>query len=228
MPPKECRTMEIDEDRLLTFIETMNFEQDPEMEALEERALAGQIPIIRRDTQCLLRFLLSLQQPQRILEIGTAIGFSALFMARVCGRKTKILTIEQDEKRCEAARENFARMDGAGQILLKEGDARNILPQCRREGQKFDLIFMDAAKGQYPIFLREAGMLLSEGGVLVTDNVLQNGTVLESRYAVERRDRTIHARMRAYLRELLLDRTLITTVLSVGDGMALSYKKRMQ
>lgn len=228
MPPKECRTMEIDEERLLTFIETMNFEQDPEMEALEERALAGQIPIIRRDTQCLLRFLLSLQQPQRILEIGTAIGFSALFMARVCGRKTKILTIEQDEKRCEAARENFARMDGAGQILLKEGDARDVLPKCRREGQKFDLIFMDAAKGQYPIFLREAGMLLSEGGVLVTDNVLQNGTVLESRYAVERRDRTIHARMRAYLRELLLDRTLITTVLSVGDGMALSYKKRMQ
>ena len=119
-------------------------------------------------------------------------------------------------------------MDGAGQILLKEGDARDILPQCRREGQKFDLVFMDAAKGQYPVFLREAGMLLSEGGVLVTDNVLQNGTVLESRYVVERRDRTIHARMRAYLRELLLDRTLITTVLSVGDGMALSYKKRMK
>ena len=217
--------MEIDETRLLTFMETMCLEQDPEMEALEERALADQIPIIRRDTQCLLRFLLSLQKPQRILEIGTAIGFSALLMARVCGGNTKVFTIERDEKRCKAAKENFARLDKADQIRLTEGDAREVLPAFKREGKTFDFIFMDAAKGQYPIFLKETRILLAEGGVLVTDNVLQDGTVLQSRFAVERRDRTIHARMRTYLRELMGDPELITTVLSVGDGMALSYKK---
>ena len=144
-----------------------------------------------------------MQKPMRILEVGTAVGFSAVLMA------------EYAPKGCQIGKQE--------QIILLEGDATEILPQL--EGQ-FDMIFMDAAKGQYINFMPQVLRLLRTGGVLVSDNVLQDGDIIESRFAVERRNRTIHARMREYLYTLKNSEALETTILPIGDGVALSVLKR--
>jgi predicted O-methyltransferase YrrM len=134
----------------------------------------------------------------------------------------KIVTIENYEKRIPIAKENFIRADKADQITLLEGDAAEILPTLE---ESFDLIFMDAAKGQYIHFMPQVLRLLNSGGVLVSDNVLQDGDILESHYVVERRQRTIHKRMREYLYELTHNEELVTAILPVGDGITVSTRK---
>jgi predicted O-methyltransferase YrrM len=136
-----------------------------------------------------------------------------------------ITTIENGPPRIPIARENFRRAGREGQITLLEGDAGEILPELLNQGHTYDWIFMDAAKGQYPILLPTAVDLLEEDGVLITDNVLFDGEIIESRYAVTRRNRTIHKRMRDYLYTLTHHELLQTTVLPVGDGAAVSVKK---
>lgn len=163
-----------------------------------------------------------MKQPSRILEIGTAIGFSALLMSEYMPKDGRITTIEKYEKRIPIARENFRRAGKEGQITLIEGDALEVM---RTLDEPYDLIFMDAAKGQYIHYLPEAVRLLSDGGVLISDNVLQDGDVIESRFAVERRNRTIHSRMREYLYELKHHGQLTTSILPLGDGVAISVKK---
>jgi predicted O-methyltransferase YrrM len=159
--------------------------------------------------------------PKNILEVGCAVGFSALLMAAYTGSDTKITTIEKYEKRIPVARDNFSKYDKEGKITLLEGDAMDILRTLEPE---YDFIFMDAAKGQYINFLPECLRLLGKGGLLLSDNVLQDGDVFESRFAVTRRNRTIHSRMREYLYELKHNDMLNTVILTVGDGMALSVK----
>lgn len=163
-----------------------------------------------------------MKQPSRILEIGTAIGFSALLMSEYMPKDGRITTIEKYEKRIPIARENFRRAGKEGQITLMEGDALEVM---RTLDEPYNLIFMDAAKGQYIHYLPEAVRLLSDGGVLISDNVLQDGDVIESRFAVERRNRTIHSRMREYLYELKHHGQLTTSILPLGDGVAISVKK---
>ena len=165
--------------------------------------------------------LLALKKPERILEIGTAVGFSALFMSEYAPAGCRITTIEKYEKRIPAARENFRQAGRDDRIVLVEGDAGEILPELTGG---YDFIFMDGAKGQYIHFLPDVLRLLNAGGILVSDNVLQGGDILESRFAVTRRDRTIHARMRAYLYELKHNRELETVILTAGDGTAVSVK----
>ena len=171
------------------------------------------MPIIRREMQSLLKLLLAVKRPQRILEVGTAVGFSALLMAEYNPVHGQITTIENYEKRIPVARANFERAGKEKQITLLEGDAAEILEEL---SGTYDFIFMDAAKGQYIHFLENILRLLAPGGILVSDNVLQDGDIIESRFAVTRRNRTIHKRMRSYLYQLTHNDQLITTVLPVG------------
>ena len=163
-----------------------------------------------------------MKQPSRILEIGTAVGFSALLLSEYMPKGGRITTIEKYEKRIPVARENFRRAGKEDQITLIEGDALEVMRTL--EGP-YDFIFMDAAKGQYIHYLPETVRLLADGGVLVSDNVLQDGDVIESRFAVERRNRTIHSRMREYLYELKHHGQLTTSIIPLGDGVAISVKK---
>ena len=164
-----------------------------------------------------------MKQPSRILEIGTAIGFSALLMSEYMPKDGRITTIEKYEKRIPIARENFRRAGKEDRITLLEGDATEVLKGL---SGTYDMIFMDAAKGQYLAFLPEVLRLLAPDGVLVSDNVLQGGDITESRFAVTRRNRTIHSRMRAYLYELTHREGLVTSVLPVGDGVTVSAWER--
>ncbi len=166
--------------------------------------------------------LLSMNRPKKILEIGAAVGFSALFMAEYSPKDCNIVTIENYEKRILAARENFKNAGKENQITLIEGDAAVVLASMEKS---FDFIFLDAAKGQYIHFLPDIIRLLENGGTLVTDNVLQDGDILESRFAVTRRNRTIHKRMREYLYEVMHNDALVSAVLPIGDGLTVSTKK---
>lgn len=212
--------MIIDE-RLFTFINSFDKGNSAFLDELEQEAKRDYVPIIRKDMQNLLRFLLRLKRPLKILEVGTAVGFSALLMAENTSEECQITTIENYEKRIPIAKENFKKDNMEHRITLLEGDATEILKEL--EGS-YDFIFMDAAKGQYLNFLPDLLRLLAEDGMLVSDNVLQDGDLMESRYAVTRRNRTIHSRMRDYLYELKNNPMLETVILPVGDGVTVSIK----
>ena len=213
--------MIIDE-RMSAFIDSMDRGNTPFLDEIEEYALQTQVPVIRKSMQQLLRFLLTLTKPKNILEVGTAIGFSALLMSEYAPKDCHITTIEKYEKRIPIARANFKKAGKEDVITLLEGDAAEILRSL--EGS-YDMIFMDAAKGQYIHFMPDILRLLAPGGLLVSDNVLQDGDIIESRFAVTRRNRTIHTRMRDYLYELTHHAELETTILPVGDGVTLSVRK---
>lgn len=212
--------MIIDE-RMAAFIDSLDRGNTAFLDEIEQYALENRIPIVRRSMQSLLKFLLAAWKPGEILEVGTAIGFSALLMSEYGPKDCRITTIEKYEKRIPVARENFRRAGREDRITLIEGDAMEVLGELTGS---YDMIFMDAAKGQYIHFLPDILRLLAPGGLLVSDNVLQDGDVIESRFAVTRRDRTIHARMREYLYELKHHPLLETVVLPVGDGATLSVK----
>lgn len=211
----------ITDDRMIAFINSFDKGNTPFLNQIEKEARAEEVPIVRTQTQNLLRFLMAAHRPERILEVGTAVGFSALLMSEYAPEGCQITTIEKYEKRIPVARENFHRAGKEDSITLLEGDAAEILKTL--EGT-YDFVFMDAAKGQYLHFLPDAVRLLREGGLLVSDNVLQDGDVLESRFAVTRRNRTIHSRMREYLYELTHHDLLETVILPVGDGVAVSTR----
>ena len=210
------------DERIITFINSMDTENSEILETIEQEALAADVPIIRREMQSFLEVLLLMKKPMRVLEVGTAVGFSALLMSDYLPEGGHITTIENYEKRIPIARENFRRAGKEDKITLIEGDATEVLAEM--EGT-FDFIFMDAAKGQYIHYLPNVLRLLSDGGCLVSDNVMQDGDIIESRFAVERRNRTIHARMREYLYELKHREDLVTSIIPLGDGVAVSIKQ---
>lgn len=212
----------ITEERISTFIESLDTGNTPFLEELEQHAIETNVPIIRPQMQSFLKVLLAMKQPRKILEVGTAIGFSALLMAEYAPSDCKITTIEKYEKRIPIAKENFRKAGRQEQITLLEGDATELLTKLTGP---YDFIFMDAAKGQYIHFLPDILRILEAGGVLVSDNVLQDGDIMESRFAVVRRNRTIHSRMRDYLYELEHQEELQTSILPVGDGVTVSVKK---
>ena len=209
-------------ERIAVYLRSLESPENPLLEEIEQDALASYVPIIRKETQSLLKTLLTMLRPARVLEVGTAVGFSALLMSEYLPEDAHITTIEKYEKRIPIARQNFRRAGKEEQITLIEGDAMEVL---RSLDGPFDFVFMDAAKGQYPHYLPEVLRLLTPGGVLMSDNVLQDGSLIESRFAVERRDRTIHSRMREYLYELKHREDLMTSILPLGDGVALTVKK---
>ena len=211
------------DERIVTFINSLDTKNSELLETIEREARADDVPIIRREMQSFLKVLLLLKKPANILEVGTAVGFSALLMSEYIPAGSRITTIENYGKRIPVARNNFRRAGKENRITLIEGDAAEVLKTL--EGS-YDFIFMDAAKGQYIHFLPEIMRLLPPGGCLVSDNVMQDGDVIESRFAVERRNRTIHARMREYLYELKHHEKLETSVIPLGDGVAVSVKKK--
>ena len=214
--------MIIDE-RMRTYINSLDMGNTPFLEELEQYAIRERVPIIRREMQSFIKMFLAVNRPKRILEVGTAIGFSTLLMCEYGPEDLEIVTIENYEKRIPIAKENFRRAGREAQITLLEGDAGQILKELE---DSFDMIFMDASKGQYIRYMPQVLRFLRPGGTLVTDNVLQDGDIIESRFAVERRNRTIHSRMREYLYELKHHELLTTSIIPLGDGVAVSVKKQ--
>lgn len=210
------------DERMVTFIHSLETENSEILETIEKEALETFVPIIRKEMQSFLKVLLSIQKPLKILEVGTAVGFSALLMSEYAPEGCTITTIEKYEKRIPIARENFKRAGKEEVITLLEGDALEILKGLQ---ESYDFIFMDAAKAQYIYYMPEVIRLLGKGGILVSDNVLQDGNIIESRFAVERRNRTIHSRMREYLYALKHEERLLTSIIPLGDGVAVSVKQ---
>ncbi len=213
------------DERMETYLKSLDMGNTDFLVKLEEEAIADLVPIIRPSMQRLIKVLLKMNKPSEILEVGTAVGFSAILMAEYGGSDCRITTIEKYEKRIPIAKENFVKAGKEEQITLIEGDAAKVLTDLRSSNMKYDFIFMDAAKGQYINFYENVIALLNSGGVLLTDNVLQEGNIIESRFAVTRRDRTIHSRMRDYLYTITHDLRLTTSILPIGDGVAISVKE---
>jgi predicted O-methyltransferase YrrM len=207
------------DERMKAYINSLDSGNTPILDAIEQEAIETYVPIIRKETQSILKLILAMNKPVNILEVGTAVGFSAILMGEYTSDICKITTIEKFEKRIPIAKKNFNRAKMEDKITLLEGDALEIMKSLN---EKYDLIFMDAAKGQYINFLPEVKRLLTNGGTLISDNVLQDGDIIESRYAVTRRNRTIHSRMREYLYELTHSKNFITTILPIGDGVTIS------
>lgn len=209
-------------ERIVDYINSLDKGNSPVCNAIEKEALADGVPIIRKEMGNLLKVLLLLKQPQKILEVGTAVGYSSILMSENMPENCRITTIENYEKRIPVAKNNFKRAGKEEVIMLLEGDAMDILKEL--DGT-YDFIFMDAAKGQYINFLPELLRLMPAGGLLISDNVLQEGDIVESRYGVTRRNRTIHTRMREYIYTLTHAEQLETSIVPIGDGITLSVKK---
>lgn len=217
----------ISNERITAYINSLDTELSSELLALEKEALDNNVPIIKKETQGVLKFFLKLKNPMKILEVGTAIGFSALFMSEHTDKDCKITTIEKVPMRLVVAEKNLAdsKYPNRDKISLIKGEALDVLKELAvKENGQYEFIFLDAAKAQYMSFLPELMKLLQKGGLLITDNVLQDGTVINSRYSITRRDRTIHSRMREYLYAITHMDELQTLILPVGDGIAVSYK----
>ena len=213
----------MDRERVLDFIRSFSVDRGSDsLKAIEAEAVRDRVPVIRRETRELLKILLQMKKPEKILEVGAAIGFSSVFMGENTSPATKITTIENYPPRIERAKANIAMAGMEERITLLEGDAARWLKEL--DGS-YDFIFMGAAKGQYIHFLPDVLRLLPQGGVLVSDNVLQDGDIFESRYGIRRRNHTIHSRMREYLFALTHNDTLDTVILETGDGMTISVKK---
>ncbi len=219
-------------ERTEIFIESLNEGNTEFLDNLEAEANRDNVPIIRKSMQRFLKLMLELKKPKNILEVGTAVGFSAILMAQYSQSDCHITTIEKYEKRIPVAKDNFLKSGFNDKITLIEGDAKDILNELLENENgddkfagRYDMIFMDAAKGQYINFLPNAVKLLKKGGVLITDNVLQDDTVIQSKFTVVRRDRTIHKRMREYIRALMQSDELTTDILQLGDGISVSVKK---
>lgn len=213
--------MIIDE-RFRIFLNSMDTPHTPFLEELYKKAVRDHVPVIRRELQSFLKTFLLILKPEKILEIGTAVGFSSILMAQYAPEPCSILSVESNAQRMREAEKNIREAGFADKIPLRFGDAADVL---RELDGPYDLVFMDAAKGQYLHFLPEITRLLEKGGVLISDNVLQDGSLIESRFLIERRDRTIHKRMREYLYQLKHDPAFSTSILPVGDGITLSVRR---
>lgn len=211
------------DERIVSYIHSLEKTNSDILEKIEKEAHEDNVPIIRKEMESFLRVVLELKRPKRILELGTAVGYSAILMSECIEKKSKIVTIENYEKRIPIAKQNIKDAGKEKIIELLEGDAMEIMPTLQEN--QFDFVFMDAAKAQYIHFLPEVMRLMKKGAVLITDNVLQEGDLIESKYVVRRRDRTIHKRMREYLEVVKNSKDLETSIVPIGDGITISVKK---
>ena len=191
-----------------------------ELEKIKQKALEEHIPIIMDDTLEVIEKELKENPPKRILEIGAAVGYSAMCFSEFLSEDGVIDTIERDEERIQEAKENFKKVGVENKIKLYEGDAVEILPTLN---EKYDMVFIDAAKGKYPFFLEQALRMINDNGVIIADNVLYKGYVM-SDYN-KHKQRTAVRNLREYIARVNEDANLDTEILEVGDGLAISYKK---
>ena len=212
------------DNRITEYLHSLETSRGELLDTIEKKAIEDGVPIIRSETAALLRSLTAALRPENILEIGTAVGYSALQMCQVMPANCHITTIEKYEKLIPEAKENFRKAGEESRITFLEGDADMWLKELK--GKQFDLVFMDAAKGQYLNWLPLLLDLMPVGAVLISDNVLQDGDVVQSRFAVQRRNRTIHSRMREYLYELKHMEEFETAVIPIGDGVTISTRIR--
>lgn len=210
-------------ERIVSYINSLNADNEGVLAEIENEAKAAGVPVIRKEMENFLKVMLAVKKPAGILEVGAAVGYSSILMSMNVDSDCHITTIENYDIRIEKARHNIARAGKESQITLLEGDAMNILKDL--PSQEYDFVFMDAAKAQYINFLPEVLRVMKTSAVLISDNVLQEGSIAESRYAVTRRDRTIHARMREYMYELTHMNELITSIVPIGDGITMSVKR---
>ena len=191
-----------------------------ELEKIKEKALENHIPIIMDDTLEVIAKILTEKKPKRILEIGAAVGYSAMYFSKYLAEDGLIDTIERDEERIEEAKQNFKKVEVENKINLYEGDAVEILPTL---SEKYDVVFIDAAKGKYPFFLKEALRMLKQDGIIFADNILYKGYVM-SDYN-KHKQRTAVRNLREYIKETTENPNLETEILEVGDGLAISKMK---
>lgn len=191
-----------------------------ELEKIKEKALENHIPIIMDDTLEVIAKILTEKKPKRILEIGTAVGYSAMCFSKYLAEDGLIDTIERDEERIEEAKQNFKKVEVENKINLYEGDAVEILPTLN---EKYDVVFIDAAKGKYPFFLKEALRMLNQDGIIFADNILYKGYVM-SDYN-KHKQRTAVRNLREYIKETTENPNLETEILEVGDGLSISKMK---
>ncbi len=222
--------MDIVNENVVSYIHSLE-KDDIFLGKLEKYAKEENVPIIRKETASFLKTFLKVLKPKNILELGSAIGYSAILMGFNTDEDTKIYTIENYEKRIPIAKENINKAGFENKIILLEGDAIEKMQELESVfnnptdiDKKFDFVFIDAAKGSYKEYFLEAEKMLSKKGVIICDNVLQNGDVAVSRFAVERRDRTIHSRMREFLYEIKNNDSYETSIVPIGDGLSISVK----
>ena len=210
--------------KILEYLDIISPVNSKALEEIRAEAKRNYIPIIKRDTENFLKFVLKMQNPGSILEIGCAVGYSAAVMLE--NSYADIVTVEKMPERVEEAKRNIKYADFGSRASILEGDAGEILKSLADKGEKFDFIFMDAAKAQYIIWLPMVKKLLKESGMIFSDNCLQEGDLAESSFAIRKRDKTIHKRMREYIYLLLHDETLESWIFSIGDGVLLSRSRR--
>ncbi len=209
-------------ERIVTYLHSLEKSNGELCDEIERFAHETDVPIIRKEMESFLKVMITMKAPANILEIGTAIGYSAILMAKAMPEASRITTIENYEKRIPIARNNIEKAGFSDRITLIEGDALKVLPEL---AEIYDFVFMDAAKGQYMNYLEMIIKKVAPGGVIICDNVLQEGDIVKSRYGIERRNRTIHGRMRDYLYELKNRDDLETTIVPIGDGITVSVRK---
>ena len=210
-------------DRIVSYIHSLESQNSETLAKIEQCAIKDNVPIIRKEMESFLRVMLSISKPLNILELGCAIGYSAILMSEYLPEGGHITTIENYDKRIVEAKANIQMAGLEDKITLLEGDAMEVMKDL--ESEKYDFVFMDAAKAQYINFLPEVMRLMKNGAILIADNVLQDGDIIESRYGVIRRNRTIHSRMREYMYQVKHMEELETTIVPIGDGITMSVKK---
>ena len=210
-------------DRIVSYIHSLESQNSETLAEIEQCAIKDNVPIIRKEMESFLRVMLSISKPLNILELGCAIGYSAILMSEYLPEGGHITTIENYDKRIVEAKANIQMAGLENKITLLEGDAMEVMKDL--EDEKYDFVFMDAAKAQYINFLPEVMRLMKPGAILIADNVLQDGDIIESRYGVIRRNRTIHSRMREYMYQVKHMDELETTIVPIGDGITMSVKK---
>ena len=213
-------------ERIAEYIELLSKENSEYIERIREEALATDVPIIKRSSEAFMKSLLKIKRYTNILELGTAVAYSTLIIAE--NSEAQITTVEKFEPRIKIAKENIKFSKFKDRIELICEDVDIVLKNLVIQNKKYDFIFMDAAKAQYIKWLPDIKLLLEDEGVLFSDNILQEGSIIESKFAIDRRDRTIHKRLREYLRALTSDKNLTTSIIPIGDGVALSiYNRRI-
>lgn len=209
-------------ERIVSYIHSLEKANSPLLEEMEDFAKENNVPIIRKEMEGFLRTMVSVKQPKHILELGCAIGYSAILMSEYMPADCTITTIENYDKRIPIAKDNISKSQHGDRIELIFGDALLVIPTLK---QQYDFVFMDAAKAQYINFLPEVLKVMPKGGILIADNVLQEGDLVESKFTVTRRNRTIHKRIREFLYEVKNSKKLVTSVIPIGDGITLSVKQ---
>ncbi|HFN9949690.1 TPA: O-methyltransferase [Enterococcus faecium] len=209
-------------EELLDFMRTQQKKLPGELGKLEEEAHVAEVPVIPHETVVFLKFLLGQIQPERILEIGAAIGFSSSVMATTIGENAHVTTIDRFDVMIEKAKKNYERLGLTDKVTLLEGQAADILPEL---SGPYDFIFMDSAKSKYIEFLPECLRLLRKGGVLMVDDIFQGGTILLPDEEIPRDKRAIHRKLNEFLRVVMNHPDLTSTILPLGDGVILMTKE---